>query len=102
MKETEEHPKEEIKMPRYKKASDGQWPGYPNLRLNDIETLTIRQNKYIAEALVNNRKGRVVVLMEQQMYQKFLEKVRERKGDIRARYVNEVVVEALEAWLEKK
>jgi hypothetical protein len=89
-------------MTRYKKASDSQWPGFPNLQLNDIETLTIRQNKYVAEALVNNRKGRIILLMEQKLYQDFLAKVRERKGDIRARYVNEAVLEAVQAWMKKK
>ncbi|MFX1510000.1 MAG: hypothetical protein ACFFBR_06810 [Promethearchaeota archaeon] len=88
-------------MPRYKKAPDGQWPGYPNLQLSDIETLTIRQNKHVAETLVNNRKGRVVVLMDQELYKEFLEKVREKKGDIRARHVNDAVVEAVQAWMKR-
>jgi len=102
MKEKEESNEERKEMPRYKKASDGQWPGYPNLRLSDIKTLTIRQNKYVAEALVNNRKGRVVVLMDQDLYQEFLVKVRERKGDLRARNVNEAIMEALQVWLKRK
>lgn len=89
-------------MPRYKKASDGQWPGYPHPQLRDIETLMIRENKYIAQALVNNRKGRVVVLMDQELYQNFLAKVRERKGDTRARHVNDAVMEAMQAWIKKK
>ncbi len=92
---------EENSVPRYKKAPDGQWPGYPNLRLSDIETLTIRQNKHVAEALVNNRKGHVVVLMEQELYKEFLEKVREKKGDNRARHVNDAVVEAVQAWMKR-
>jgi hypothetical protein len=86
---------------RYKKASDGQWPGYPKLRLNDIETLTIRQNQYVAESMVNNRKGRVVVLMESDEYEKFLETVQCRKGDIHARNVNESALEAIRAWMKK-
>jgi hypothetical protein len=89
-------------MPRYKKASDGQWPGYPQLHVNDIETLMIRQNKHVAEALVNNRKGRVVVLMNQDIFQKFLSIVRKRKGDISERRVNEAVLEAVQAWMKEK
>ncbi|MFW9830749.1 MAG: hypothetical protein ACFFD8_03145 [Candidatus Thorarchaeota archaeon] len=88
-------------MARYKKASDGQWPGYPTLQLNDIQTLTIRQNKYVAEALVNNRKGRVVLLMDHEFYKKFLTKVLERKGDISTRSVNDVVFEAVQEWVKK-
>lgn len=87
---------------RYKKASDGQWPGYPHLKDQDIETLTIRQNPYATKALVNNRKGRIVVLMDQQRYQTFLRIVRERKGDISARSVNKAVTEAFEEWMNRK
>ncbi len=89
-------------MPRYKKASNGQWPGYPNLRRSDIESQTFHKSKYVAEALVNNRKGRIVVLMDQEAYQEFLEAVRERKGDIRERHVNDAVLEAVQTWIKKK
>ena len=89
-------------MPRYKKASDGQWPGYPHLRINDIETLTIRQNQYVAKAMVNNRKGRVVLLMNQELYNDFLIKVQERKGDKSARHVNAAVLDAVQDWMKQK
>lgn len=89
-------------MPRYKKASDGQWPGYPHLRINDIETLTIRQNQYVAKAMVNNRKGRVVLLMEKELYNDFLTKVQERKGDKSASHVNAAVLEAVQDWMNRK
>ncbi|MFX0168404.1 MAG: hypothetical protein ACFE89_03505 [Candidatus Hodarchaeota archaeon] len=87
---------------RFKKASDGQWPGYPNLRNQDIETLTIRQNPYVTEALVNNRKGRIVLLMDQEMYKDFLHTVRERTGDISARNVNQAVTEAVQRWMKQQ
>ena len=32
----------------------------------------------------------------------FLQKVQERKGDIRARHVNDTVIEAVQAWMKKK
>lgn len=89
-------------MTRFKKAPNGQWPGYPHLRLEDIETLAIQQNRYVAKALVNNRKGRVVLLMDQEVYQKFLKTVKERKGDISAQHVNESVIEAVQTWMKKK
>lgn len=87
---------------RYKKASDGQWPGYPHLQDQDIETLTIRQNPYATKSLVNNRKGRIVLLMHQEQFQAFLRIVQERKGDISTRSVNEAVAEAVEAWMNRK
>ncbi len=89
-------------MPRYKKASDGQWPGYPYLRINDIETLTIRQNQYVAKAMVNNRKGRVVLLLDHELYNEFLTEVQERKGDMSAGHVNAAVLEAVKDWIKQK
>ncbi|MFX1561733.1 MAG: hypothetical protein ACFFDP_00300, partial [Promethearchaeota archaeon] len=79
-------------MTRYRKASDGQWPGYPHLQLEDVETETIQQNRYVAASLVNNRKGRIVLLMDKDFFQKFLDAVNKRKGDISARHVNEAAV----------
>lgn len=88
-------------MTRYRKASDGQWPGYPHLRLEDVETETIQQNRYVAASLINNRKGRIVLLMDKDFFQKFLDTVSKRKGDISARHVNEAAVEAIKNWIEK-
>jgi len=88
-------------MTRYRKASDGQWPGYPHLRSEDVETDTIQQNRYVTASLVNNRKGRIVLLMDNDFFQKFLDAVSKRKGDISARHVNEAAVEAFKNWIEK-
>lgn len=88
-------------MTRYKKAPNGQWPGYPHLKINEIETLTIQQNRYVAEALVDNRKGRIVLLMDQEFHEKFLTEVRERKGTISARNVNDAVIEAVKTWMKR-
>jgi hypothetical protein len=89
-------------MTRYRKAPDGEWPGYPYLKLEDIETKSIRHNRYIAESLVRNRMGRVVLQLEGELYQAFLAKVRERKGDISASNVNEAVLEAVKEWMQKE
>jgi hypothetical protein len=88
-------------MTRYRKAPNGQWPGFPSLRLEDIEAESIRENRYIAESLVNNRKGRVVVLMDQDLFEQFLTTVRQRKGDTSARHVNEAALAAIKDWLGK-
>jgi hypothetical protein len=91
----------EKKMTKYRKAPDGEWPGYPHLKLDDITTKSIRHNQYVAESLVRNRMGRVLLQLEGELYQKFLAKVRERKGDISAHHVNEAALEALEDWMQK-
>lgn len=89
-------------MARYRKAPNGQWPGFPSLRLQDIEAESVRENRYIAESLVNNRKGRVVALMDQDLYQQLLATVRQRMGDASALHVNEAVLDAVKDWIKKR
>jgi len=89
-------------MPRYRKAPNGQWPGFPSLRLEDIEAESIRENRYITESLVNNRKGRVVALMDQELFEQFLATVRQRKGDASAHHVNEAALDAIKDWIKKR
>jgi hypothetical protein len=89
-------------MTRYRKAPNGQWPGFPSLRLEDIEAESVRENAYIAESLVNNRKGRIVVLMDRNFFEQFLALVHQRKGDVSARHVNEAALEAIKDWLKKQ
>jgi hypothetical protein len=88
-------------MPKYRKAPDGEWPGYPTLKLDDITTKSIRHNKYVAESLVRNRMGRIVLQLESELYTTLLAKVRERKGDCHAHSVNEAVLEAVKEWMQK-
>jgi hypothetical protein len=52
--------------------------------------------------MVNNRKGRVVIMMDHKEYQDFLEKVQQDKGDISARSVNASALEAIRAWMKEK
>jgi len=88
-------------MNRYKKAPDSEWPGFPTLKPEDIQTESIRAYPYVARALVNNRKGRVVILMDSELYQQFLGQVRKRKGDISALHVQEAALEAIKEWIAK-
>ncbi len=52
--------------------------------------------------MVNNRKGRIVVLMDHGEYQDFLEKVQQDKGSINARNVNAAALEAIRNWMKQK
>ena len=86
---------------KYRRAPSGEWLGYPVLRLEDIEHESFKFTKYLAQSLVDNRKGRVYLLMDHDFYQKFLDAVRKKFGNISASNVEKAALEAVEAWVEE-
>lgn len=86
---------------KYRKAPDGEWLGFPDLRLEDIQHESFKESKHIAQALVNNRKGRIHLVMEHEDYQRFLEAVRKKWGNTSAVNVEEAAREAVEAWTDE-
>lgn len=85
---------------KYRRAPSGQWLGYPVLSLEDIEHESFKFTKYVAQSLVENRKGRVYLLMDHDFYQRFLDAVRKKFGDISASNVEKAALEAVRAWVE--
>jgi len=88
-------------MPKYRKAPKGEWLGYPVLRSEDIEHESFTFTRFIAQSLVENRKGRVYLLMDSDLYKRFLEAVRKRFGSISTADVEKAAVEAVGAWIEE-
>lgn len=68
--------------------------------MDDIKHESFKFTKYAATSLVNNRKGRVHLLMEHDLYQQFLDAVRKKFGDISHVNVEKAVLEAVKAWIE--
>lgn len=87
-------------VPKFRKAPDGEWLGFPDLSLEDIQHESFRENKHIAQSLVDNRKGRIHLLMEHDSYQRFLSAVRKKFGNISASSVEKAVLDAVNAWTE--
>ena len=86
---------------RYRRAPRGEWLGYPALTMEDIEYESFRFTKYISQSLVENRKGRVYLRMDHDFYQRFLDAVRKRFGNIWASNVEKAAFEAVKAWVEE-
>jgi hypothetical protein len=86
--------------PKYRKAPDGEWLGYPDLRIEDIQHESFQETKHIAQSLVDNRKGRTHLLMEHDSYQRFLKAVRKKYGNMSAFSVEKAVLDAVNAWTE--
>ncbi len=84
-----------------RKAPKGEWLGYPTLRLEDIEHESFKVAKQFAEFLVKNRRGRVYLLMDNDLYQRFLAVVRKESGDISASNVEKAALDAVRIWIEK-
>lgn len=86
--------------PKYRKQPSGEWLGFPDLRLDDIEHESFKFTKYVSQALVDNRKGRVYLLMEQDSYSRFLQAVRKKFGNISHVNVEKAALEAVKVWVE--
>ena len=84
-----------------RKVPSGEWLGYPTLSLEDIEHESFKVAKQFAEFLVNNRKGRVHLLLDKDLYQRFLVAVRQKFGDISASNVEKAALDAVKTWIEK-
>ncbi|MEM2142261.1 MAG: hypothetical protein QXS20_00055 [Candidatus Thorarchaeota archaeon] len=89
-------------MAKFRKHPSGQWPFYPRLKEGDIEHEYWTSKKMIHQAFINDRKGRIVILMDGDEYDAFLEKVRAAKGNIWASSIDAAVHEALAQWQPKK
>ena len=86
--------------PKYRKQPSGEWLGFPDLKLEDIEHESFKFTKYVSQALVDNRKGRVYVMMEQGFYNRYLQAVKKKFGSISHVNVDKAALEAIMAWVE--
>jgi hypothetical protein len=86
--------------PKYRKQPSGEWLGFPDLELEDIEHESFKFTKNVSQALVDNRKGRVHLLMEQDFYGRFLQAVKKKLGNISHVNVDKAALEAVKAWVE--
>jgi len=84
------------------KVADSEWMAYFDLKAEDITHQYFQKEGYMVVAMVADRMGRVVLLLPQEDYQKFLSVVRNRFGNIYASSVNGALVEAVQEWMGKK
>lgn len=88
-------------MSKYRKAPSGEWLAYPKPTPESIEHESFQFTKYAGLSLVENRKGRVYLIMEHDLYERFLNAVRKKFGDISASSVNSAALEAVKRWAEE-
>jgi len=86
--------------PKYRKQPSGEWLGFPELKLEDIEHESFGFTKYVSQALVDNRKGRAYLLMEHDFYGRFLQAVKKKFGNISYVNVEKAALEAVKTWVE--
>ena len=86
----------------YRHHPSGSWPFFPRLKEGDIEAEYWTSKKMIHQSFINDRKGRVVVLMDGDKYDSFLDKVVERKGNYWASSVDAAMHEAVDNWIAKE
>ena len=89
-------------MPKFRKHPTGEFPGYPFLNKEDMTHEVFEDHgKFMAQGLVEDRLGRVVVKMEGQQYLKFLDAVRKKYGNIWVSSVDKAMKEAVEWFIEE-
>jgi len=86
--------------PKYRRQPSGEWLGFPELKLEDIEHESFKFTKYVSQALVDNRKGRVHLAIEHDLYNRFLQAVRKKFGNISHANVEKAALEAVKTWVE--
>ncbi|MGQ4912495.1 MAG: hypothetical protein ACP6KW_10035 [Candidatus Thorarchaeota archaeon] len=86
----------------YRPHPTGEWPFYPRLEEGDIEHEYWRSKKMVHQSFINDRKGRIVLLMDGDRYDQFLEKVKERKGNFWSVTIDSVLHEAIDDWMAKE
>jgi len=77
-----------------------EWLGFPDLKKEDIAANYLRE-KFLGEDLVRTKRGRIVVIMEQDTYQEFLAAVKKRFGDMSHDHVNGAALQAIREWTAK-
>ncbi|KYK35946.1 MAG: hypothetical protein HXS48_06770 [Theionarchaea archaeon] len=88
-------------MAKFRKAPGSEWLGHPYLKIEDIDHEFFKYSKYLAQSLVDNRKGRVYLVMDHNFYQDFLAAVKKKFGNINASHVNKAAMDAVKAWVEE-
>jgi len=88
-------------MAKFRKAPGSEWLAYPNLKLEDIDHEFFKYSEYLAQSLVDNRKGRVYLVMDHDIYQGFLSAVKKKFGNINSSSVNKAAMDAVKAWIEE-
>lgn len=86
-------------MAKYRKAPDSEWLGYPHLEVEDVEHDFFKHSPFLAESLAKNRRGRVILVMDHDVYKKFLDAVHKKYGNINASNVNDAALKAVEKWI---
>lgn len=89
-------------MAKYRKHPTGEWPFYPTLKEGDIDHEYWMHKKMYHQAFMNDRKGRIVVLMDNDRYAAFLKKIKKRKGNFWTVSVDSAMQEAIDEWMAKE
>ncbi|UCH05672.1 MAG: hypothetical protein JSW05_05770 [Candidatus Thorarchaeota archaeon] len=89
-------------MAKFRKHPTGEWPFYPRLKEGDIEHEYWTSKKMYHQAFLDDRKGRLVVLMDGDKYDAFIDKVKERKGNFWTISIDAALHEAIDDWMAKE
>ncbi len=87
---------------KFRPHPTGEWPFYPRLNEDSIEHEYWNSKKMYHQSLINDRKGRIVTLMEGDKYDVFMNAIKKKKGNIWANTIEAVMAEAIDDWIAKE
>ena len=87
---------------KFRKHPTGEWPFYPRLNEKSIEHEYWTSKKMYHQAFINDRKGRIVTLIEGDKYDEFLDTIKKRKGNFWTTTIEAVMMEAIDDWIAKE
>ena len=87
---------------KFRKHPTGEWPFYPRLEEGDIEHEYWRSKKMYHQSFLNDRKGRIVHLMNGDRYDAFLNAIKKKKGNFWVGTIEAVMDEAIDDWIAKE
>jgi len=87
-------------MAKFRKHPDGEWPGFPGLKLEHVAHEYFQLNKFTAISMVENLKARIIIKLDQEEIRDFLAAVAKKKGETSSMKVEEAAREAIKAWME--
>ncbi|MFX1510977.1 MAG: hypothetical protein ACFFCQ_00095 [Promethearchaeota archaeon] len=89
-------------MAKFRKHPDGEWPGFPGLKVEDIPQEYWQNNKFLTLSMQENLKARIVVKFTVDEIREMMAVVEKRIGEASADNLEKAAKEAIITWMKEE
>jgi hypothetical protein len=89
-------------MAKFRKHPDGEWPGFPGLKKEDIKQEYWQVNPWTALSMQENLKARIVVKFTVDEIRELKSVVEKRMGEASADNLEKAAKDAILAWMKEE